>query len=499
LATEGTAKITSGLELTKDEVRQYYARPEIQKKLLSYIRGKDLLVGQAAGPGEVIYRRYQKGQPITISSPKELEYYGSRRYTEFHPVIGKSTREVWVDLDPGKGIKDKDLKETTRLVDHMLKSMPEIRSTSVAYSGGRGYYVRGLLAKETDTSKARGLLQKQLSAMEGKDKLFTGGEVTFQPPRKNQIRLDLSTLHDKGSIRAPYALHSETGLMSVPVSIKDLPGFDPQRDANPRKFAAEKEFAPGIPVSRTTHDLPELNNKTWTMAVQLHNAKKAGRHWDLRLVDPDTTHAHSWAVPKSKLPSPGEAPILAVRTPTHTAHYALNYGINGPREIKRGYGEGLVEIVHKEPVTVLSSHPSKIKFERTVNGLPQQYVLFQTKGPSWMIKNITKPTKEASMTPYENGRYAAFQKLGLASDGIQERPSTFEVPVPIDAHDDQMPAGQIAAALSQMPEAMTRSDALKDKGENVEGHLNRNTVWSEPHPITNDMATGPSPVMPGRF
>jgi hypothetical protein len=46
---------------------------------------------------------------------------------------------------------------------------------------------------------------------------------------------------------------------------------------------------------------------------------------------------------------------------------------------------------------------------------------------------------------------------------------------------------------------MTQTDALKTKGENVEGHLNRNTVWSEPHPISNEMATGPSPVMPGRF
>lgn len=497
--TEGTTKITSGLGLTKDEVRRYYARPEIQKKLLSYIRGKDLLVGQAAGPGEVIYRRYQNGQPITINSPKELEYYGARRYTEFHPVIGKTTKEVWVDLDPGKEIKDKDLKETTRLVDHMLKSMPEIRNTSVAYSGGRGYYVRGLLAKETDTTKARGLLQKQLSVMEGKDKLFTGGEVTFQPPGKNQIRLDLSTLHDKGSIRAPYALHSETGLMSVPVSIKDLPNFNPQRDANPRKLAAEKEFAPGISMSRATHPLPELSNKTWTMAIQLHDARKAGRHWDLRLVDPDTSHAHSWAVPKAKLPSPGDNPILAVRTPTHTARYALEWGAQGPKEIKEGYGKGMVEIIHKEPVTVLSSKPEKIKFERTINGLPQQFVLFQTKGPSWMIKNITKASKEAGMTPYQYGKLAAFRKLGLTTDTTDKRPSTFEVPVPLPEEDSEAPAGQLAAALSQLPDVMGKSDAAKTKEENVEGHLNRNTVWSEPHPIANEMATGPSPVMPGRF
>lgn len=512
MATEDTAKITSGLGLTKEEVRRYYARADVQKKLLPYLKNKDLLVGQSSAPDHLIYRRYDKDKPIRVSTPAELEWYGSRRYTEFHPVIGKTTREVWVDLDPGKGIKEKDLKETTRLVDHMLKSMPEIRSTSVAYSGGRGYYVRGLLEKETDTAKARHFLQKQLAAMEGKDKLFTGGEVTFQPPGKNQIRLDLSTLHDKGSIRAPYALHSETGLMSVPVSIKDLPGFDPQRDANPRKLAAEKEFAPGISMSRATHALPELKDKTWTMAVQAHDARKAGMHWDLRLVDPDTTHAHSWAVPKSKLPSPGDKPILAVRTPTHTADYALHYGVNGPKAIHEGYGKGMVEMVHKEPVNVLSSQPDKIKFERTINGLPQQYVLFQTKGHSWLLKNTTKPSKEASMAgmnPFQQGQYAALYKLGLADNAgtesnsnggvVSEKPSISETAMPIETDDEQLPAGQLAAALSQISEPTSNSEARMSPGENTEGHLNRNTVWSEPHPIPNDMTQGASPVMPGRF
>jgi hypothetical protein len=272
---------------------------------------------------------------------------------------------------------------------------------------------------------------------------------------------------------------------------------------------SKKEFAPGISMSRVTHDLPELKDKTWTMAVQAHDARKAGMHWDLRLVDPNTTHAHSWAVPKSKLPSPGEAPLLAVRTPTHTARYALNYGANGPKEIKEGHGRGMVEIVHKEPVTVLSSQTDKVKFERTINGLPQQYVLFQTKGPSWLIKNVTKTSKEASMTPYRRGQYAAFHKLGLSDNSgtesnsnggvVGEKPSTFEVPVPIDNADESMPAGQLASALAQIDDAPTPSDASKQKGENVEGHLNRNTVWSEPHPITSDMATGSSPVMPGRF
>jgi len=494
LATEGTAKITSGLELTKDEVRQYYARPEVQRKLLPYLRGHDLVVGQSAGPNSLIYKRYIKGEPIRVNSPADLEWYGSRRHTEFHPTIGTRTNELWVDIDSGSSRDLSSVKTLVPEVEDALRRMPQVKNTNIAFSGGRGFYVRGELDKQYSTHEIREKLKAAVRGLAQKKE----DVVVDRPPGIDEVRLDVSTFHEKGSIRAPHALHSETGFISIPLTREQLHGFDPMVDANPRKLTMKKEFAPGISMSRATHDLPELKDKTWTLAVQAHNARKAGMHWDLRLVDPNTTHAHSWAIPKSKLPSPGDAPILAVRTPTHTAQYALNYGAKGPKAIHEGYGKGMVEIVHKEPVTVLSSQTDKVKFERTVNGLPQQYVLFQAKGSSWMIKNITKPAKEASMTPYTRGRYAALLKLGLA-DGVQERPSTFEVPVPIEAHDDQMPAGQLAAMMSQMPEAMTHSEALKTKGENVEGHLNRNTVWSEPHPITNDMATGPSPVMPGRF
>jgi hypothetical protein len=620
LATEGTAKITSGLELTKDEVRRYYARPDVQKKLLPFLRGQDLLVGQSPAPNQIIYKRYDKGNPIRVNSPKELERYGDRRHTEFHPVIGAQTNKLWVDLDSGSSRDLSSLKPLVPEVEEALRKMPQVKNTSIAFSGGRGFYIRGELDKHYPTGEIREKLKAAVKDLaKNRDDL-----VVDRPPHLNEVRLDISTFHDKGSIRAPHALNSATGFISMPLTRKQLQGFDPVNDANPRKLASDKaplifyhgtrpallakiqkegllpemmgtgwegdpkaraykavslttrpehamayaqlgagdeegkgllgmllskpsilkiqipkthhrhleevvpgmthggfdewhfrqaippewitleklaaakEFAPGIPAARTTHPLPELNDKTWTMAIQLHNAERAGKHWDLRLVDPNTTHAHSWAVPKAKLPSPLDPPVLAIHTPTHTAHYALNYGVKGPSEIKSGYGKGMVEMVYKEPVNVLSSSIDKIKFERKINGLPQQFVLFQTKGQSWMLKNVTKTTKEANMTPFQLGRYQALQKLGLAETSTN-RPSTLEAPMPLDTEDENMPAGQLAAALSQIPEQMTQSKALTGKGENVEGHLNRNTVWSEPHPISNEMATGPSPVMPGRF
>lgn len=494
MATEGTAKITSGLELTKDEVRRYYSRPDVQKKLLPHLQGRDLLVGQSPAPNQIIYKRYDKGSPIRINTPSELEWYGSRRHTEFHPTIGAKTNELWVDIDSGSSVGLNDAKFIVPAVEEALRKMPNVRDTNIAFSGGRGFYVRGQLDKYYPTDAVREKLKKVV-----KNLAHSRDDVVWdRPPATDEVRLDISTFHDKGSIRAPHALNSATGFISVPLTRNRLQGFDPVNDANPRKLAAEKEFAPGIPMNRTVHDLPELSGKTWTMAIQLHNAERAGKHWDLRLVDPDTTHAHSWAVPKAKLPSPLDPPILAVRTPTHTASYALNYGVKGPKEIKGGYGKGMVEMVHKEPVTVLSSKPDRIKFERKVNGLPQQFILFQTKGPSWMIKNVTKVEKEASMTPFEQGWQSALRKLGMGP-GREDQSTSLDSPMPRDTADDHLPAGQLAAALSQLSSVPTTSEASKTKEENVEGHLNRNTVWSEPHPIANEMATGPSPIMPGRF
>jgi hypothetical protein len=148
-----------------------------------------------------------------------------------------------------------------------------------------------------------------------------------------------------------------------------------------------KEFAPGIPQSRKTYPLPDIQNKTWTMSVQEHLARKAGPHWDLRMVDPHTGFAHSWAIPKRTFPERGKKPVLAVQTPTHTSHYALTFGEGKPRHIGKGYGAGSVEIKHKEPIKVLSVGADRVKFQRDGG---ESYTLFRTKEDKWLLRNSTE-------------------------------------------------------------------------------------------------------------
>lgn len=98
-------------------------------------------------------------------------------------------------------------------------------------------------------------------------------------------------------------------------------------------------------------------NEVWPFAVQFHEAKKAGPHFDLRLVDPMTGYGHSWAVPKATWPKPGEK-AFAVRTPTHSRDYSLR---QGEWELS-GYGSGKVKNIRLEPAEVVKADEKQVKF-----------------------------------------------------------------------------------------------------------------------------------------
>lgn len=482
--------VTAGNTLTKREVHDYYNDPVIQQRILTTLANRDLVAIQSRSPDNQILRRYEKtDKPLRVTSPKDLARLTTQRFTEFHPTVGKQTNEVWVDIDAGKNRSTESLKPVTLQVEKLMRKLPQVRGSGIAFSGGSGFHVRARLDKTQDTAKMRKMLEKHLRQMTKKSP-----DLTLSPPKANQARLDISTLHNKGSLRAPYSINAQTGLVAVPLTRKELAKFNPQRDALPSAVQGQ-EFAPGIPQEKKTYDLPDLTNRHWTMAIQQHDARKAGKHWDLRLVDPDTTHAHSWAVPKAKLPADDGKPLLAVRTPTHTARYALGFGADGPKEIKKGYGAGVVEILHKEPVRVLSSNPDKLKFERTVDGSPEQYTLFRTKGDAWLMKR----TKEAMAHPaYERGRLDILIKLGVATNVVTEKPSISEMDNPVKNQDDKLPAGMLARVLANVEDPKKR-DSKSEGEDSIEDRLNRNVTWTEPSQVPFEFATGPSPIMPGNF
>lgn len=127
-------------------------------------------------------------------------------------------------------------------------------------------------------------------------------------------------------------------------------------------------------------------SETWTLSTSTHTAVRAGKHIDLRLIDPQTDRAHSWALPRAKMPGPGEQ-VLAIPQPVHSAAYALR---RGEWEIPSGYGQGKVKSDRIEPVEIVSARPTKIKFN--THGRRQQYVLVSTRTGA-LLRNITQGKK----------------------------------------------------------------------------------------------------------
>jgi hypothetical protein len=155
----------------------------------------------------------------------------------------------------------------------------------------------------------------------------------------------------------------------------------------PGRLLSADEFAPGIPKGREVKPVPHVHHEQpviWGLATQVHHAERAGKHTDLRLIDPDG-HAHSWALPAQEgLPKPGQK-VMAVRQPTHTAEYAAK---KGTFRIEEDYGKGTVVGSGVQPVEVVRSQLGHIRFNVYTGQGPQEYNLIETpKGG--ILHNIT--------------------------------------------------------------------------------------------------------------
>lgn len=141
------------------------------------------------------------------------------------------------------------------------------------------------------------------------------------------------------------------------------------------------------PVSVT--DIPKMSR----FVLQKHPAKRAGDHYDLRLLDPDTGVAHSWAT-KKEMPKPGDPGIIVFRQPTHTKEY-MNY----EGEIRSTYGktrdgEKIKKVIDSD-VEILRSGDNHIRFNLYNEKYPEEFILVKDKryDKGWYLKNIT-PTKD---------------------------------------------------------------------------------------------------------
>lgn len=370
-------------DLTKQDVHDYYNRAKIRNIILDAVGNREAILRQSFNPQHTILRRKDGAGKFIRLNKERLNEWNQRRLSEVHPTFGATVDFVLADIDPQENVPWRKTKGIAETIAKTMQSHPDVKKVELQFSGGRGFYVKGHLGKDINVDKARELSK---TIMQG---VASRPDITFGVAEPDQIRLDVTPLKRRGSIRAPYSLNASTGLVSAPVKIEDLPDLQ-KSDFTVDKILASivkkaaAEFAPGIPKSRKIHTIPEIRKPTkWHLVVQEHDAKKAGKHWDLRLVDPKSDLAHSFAVPRHRLPTEKDRMLLAVQQPTHTADYALKFQGTIPAGV---YGAGKVTRKMKERVTVSKSNDDRIRFERP-NG--EAYTLFRTKGNNWGIRRTS--------------------------------------------------------------------------------------------------------------
>lgn len=116
---------------------------------------------------------------------------------------------------------------------------------------------------------------------------------------------------------------------------------------------------------------------------QLHEAKRAGRHFDIRFVVGDK--AYSFAT-KKELPEPGRA-ILLYEQPVHTREYALSERVKIP---DGQYGAGMTTLVNAFKAKV-GEHSTPEQM--TIHTKDTRYLLKKVGGKeygetSWLFKNL---------------------------------------------------------------------------------------------------------------
>jgi len=221
------------ITLTREDIIKHYMKPEVVDSITKFIGDANVMVNRFFN-GQMVVQKNVDNKPIKIKemghdldNPHNYYYYVPRHIVEFHYIYPEKSHHVTIDIDPNKVPFSVAKKVTKHLYDYLSDKVDG--KMEVRYSGGRGFYITIYHDKPVDVNEYRKRLTKIFEPIVEKVDF-----LTLKPPQEGQIRIDLSTMHEGGSIRAPYSLHAETGLVSVPVDIKKIDIFNPLRDAHPR-------------------------------------------------------------------------------------------------------------------------------------------------------------------------------------------------------------------------------------------------------------------------
>ena len=266
-------------KLTKKDVHEYYSTPAVQKKILDAVGDREAILRQSFTADKTVLRRKDEAGELIRLNKEQLDKWNAKRLSEVHPTFGRKTDVLLADIDPQEGVDWRHTKKITETVAKTMQSRPEVRDVSVRFSGGRGFYVEGKLDAPVGVDHARNLTKQIL------DGLAQRHDVYFQPVGPGKIRLDTTPLKFRGSIRSPYSINADTGLVSAPVKLEDLAGAQ-KKDFSVAKVLermrekkAEHTLITGRPGSGKTTYLRELEKQTGLPSIHIDSVPERQTAW----------------------------------------------------------------------------------------------------------------------------------------------------------------------------------------------------------------------------
>ena len=175
---------------------------------------------------QVIIKRHAEieVQGMKIGDQEAFDSLNRGRTVEFHFAIGEDTKLVWIDLDPKPEFPWDDVKSIAAELAGRLGQMPESLQTEIRFSGKSGFHVICIMQNMMPTDVAKDEMKKfveEFIAEKNDDRL------TMLPTKdSNMMRLDYSTLHTTGGLRAAYSLAYPTGLVCLPLTPHQVANFD---------------------------------------------------------------------------------------------------------------------------------------------------------------------------------------------------------------------------------------------------------------------------------
>ena len=245
-------------ELNQDYLKVYRAKryyPEVVDALLEFCRDRWVSVFRLFTERAWLQRKLGP-KYITIKSAKDVQRWLDVHGIDFIPYIHRvnSDRPDWlvIDFDAGKRVELDMAKEAVKEACAVLRGYGV--EPSIKFSGSRGFQIWAQFERH---ELPEGYEPKQLRTERRERNLFnfyadivrfvesrvaeklpglTTAETAKKEARVDKVLFDASIIKPMGDVRAPYSMHYKTGLVSMPLELKELKRFEPEQ-ADPELVA----------------------------------------------------------------------------------------------------------------------------------------------------------------------------------------------------------------------------------------------------------------------